>query len=153
MEQSPNERGKFKGGKGAIRGAIDSGSPFSSTNQPSTESRRLGQFKRKRGQDLARAILELGFQGMKDSALKKAASEYYNIPEEEITVEMMMLFRQTEKAIQKADTGAFNAVMDRAHGKPKEKVEMTGKDGKDLYTEKSDDELKTMLQKLSNKLG
>ena len=43
---------------------------------------------------------------------------------------------QIEKAM-KGDTSAFNAVLDRAWGKPLQAMEMTGKDGKDLIPELS----------------
>ena len=98
------------------------GVKFSKDNQPSGEAKSAGKIKKKKGMELAKAVLELSFKGMKNSALKKAAAEYYGIDESEITVEMMLLFRQAEKAIQKADTFAFNAVMDRAHGKPKQEL-------------------------------
>jgi hypothetical protein len=96
------------------------GKKFSKDNQPLPEAKSAGKMKKKKGMELAKAVLDLTFKGMKDSALKKAAAEYYGIDESEITVEMMLLFRQAEKAIQKADTLAFNAIMDRAHGKPKQ---------------------------------
>lgn len=98
---------------------------FSSTYQPSPQAKSAGLLKRKTGVELARAILQLSFEGAKDSPLKKAAAEYFNVSEEEITVEMMLLFRQAEKAVQKGDTRAFEAVMDRAHGKAKQAVDVT----------------------------
>lgn len=107
------------GGKGKLRGAKD-GVPFGVQKQPSPEAKRAGWLKKKKGQELAKAILELSFKGMKDSQLKKAASEYFGVNQKDLTVEMMLIFRQAEKAIQKADTNAFVAVMDRAHGKPKQ---------------------------------
>lgn len=96
------------------------GVKFSKENQPSGEAKSAGKMKKKKGMELAKAVLDLSFKGMKNSELKKAAAEYYGIDESEITVEMMLLFRQAEKAIQKADTHAFVALMDRAHGKPKQ---------------------------------
>lgn len=53
---------------------------------------------------------------------------------------------QIEKA-KKGDTSAFNAVLDRAWGKPLQGVEMTGKDGKDLFQEPSE-----RIRKLADKL-
>lgn len=118
---------KVKGGKGMM--GPDTGKKFSRKYQPSPEAKRLGHLKKKKGHELAQAIMDLAFKGMKNSELKKAASEYYGVPEKDITVEMMMLFRQVEKSIQKADTNAFNAVMNRAHGLPKQKQEITGEGG------------------------
>lgn len=97
--------------------------PFTDQDQPTGAQKSAGWLRRKRGQELAAAILNLAFKGAKNSELKKAAAEYYGVPEKEITVEQMMLFRQAEKAIQKADTAAFNAIMDRTHGKPPQPIE------------------------------
>jgi hypothetical protein len=110
----------------------DPKNPFSKEYQPSSEAKKKGWAKKKTAQELAKAVLELSFKGMKDSGLKKTAAEYFGIPEKVLTVEMMLLFRQAEKAIQKADTQAFNAIMDRAFGKPKEKVELGGANGAPL---------------------
>lgn len=103
------------------------GQRFDSNKQPSGAAKSAGWLRKKRGTELCKSILELAFKGAKNSEIKKAAAEYYNIPESEITVEMMMLFRQAEKAIQKADTHAFNAIMNRAHGLPKETIDITDK--------------------------
>lgn len=107
-------------GRGKING--NSGKKYSKEYQPSAERKKAGWLKWKRGQDLVKAILTTTFNGVKGSELRKMCSEYYNVPENKITVEMMLLFRQTEKAIQKADTPAFNAIMDRAHGKPSQNI-------------------------------
>jgi hypothetical protein len=100
---------------------------FSSTRQPTPQAKSNGLLKKKTGVELARAILQLSFEGAKDSPLKKAASDYFKISEQEITVEMMLMFRQAEKAVQKGDTRAFEAVMDRAFGKPKQDLHATVK--------------------------
>lgn len=112
----------------------DAPKPFSAENQPTPEQKKEGWLKKKRGPELAKAVLQLAFQGMKNSELKKQAAEYYGIEESELTVELMLLFRQAEKAIQKADTPAFNAVMDRSYGKPKEKLEHSGPDDGPIET-------------------
>lgn len=152
MEDQTSKEPRKTGAPVRMNGAKD-GVPFGiGQPDPSPEQKKAGWAKKKRGQELAKAVLELAFKGMKDSQLKKAAAEYFNVPEEEITVETMLLFRQAEKAIQKADTYAFNSVMDRAHGKPKEKVEHTGKNGSDLFADKSDSELKNILHQIMKKL-
>lgn len=122
------------GGKGKI--GPEDGKRYSKSYQPTSEAKRIGWLKKKRGQELAKAILELQFKGMKDSQLKKAASEYFGIAQKDLTVEMMIIFRQAEKAIQKADTQAATFIMDRSHGKPKEKIELkTPKVGLDFIEE------------------
>lgn len=105
---------------------------FSSENQPPPSVKSTGQLKRKRNADLAKAMLQLPFKGNLDGKLRKAISEYFGVKEKDITVEMMMTYRQIEKAIQKADTNAFNTIMDRAHGKVKQKHELTGENGSPL---------------------
>lgn len=95
---------------------------FSSQHQPSGKAKSDGKLARKRGIELAQAVLSLAFKGMKESTLKKAAADYYGIPQNRITVEMMLLFRQAEKAIQKADTNAFNSIMNRAFALPKQEI-------------------------------
>ncbi len=94
------------------------GPKYSKENQPSPEAKKAGWAKKRAGKLLSQFILEQGYKGLKDSALRKGMAEYFNVPEDKITVEMMMTFRQIEKAITKADTEAFKAIMDRAHGKP-----------------------------------
>jgi len=123
MENSGNERER--------RTDVGKGRPpkdkqFSSTNQPSAESKRRGQLKKKMAGDLAQAILHAAFVGAADEVLKKKMSEFFKVKEKHITVEMMMNFRQIQKAISKGDTTAFQAVMDRAYGKPKIMVENSG---------------------------
>lgn len=99
---------------------------FSSTNQPSTEARRRGKLKKKFAADLAQSILQMAFTGAVDGELKKKIALFFKVKEKDITIEMMMIFRQMEKAINRRDTMAFQAVMDRAYGKPKIMVENTG---------------------------
>jgi hypothetical protein len=110
----------------------DAPKPFSKKYQPTPEAKKAGWAKKKRGYELVRAVLELSFKGMKGSEIKQKASEYFGVPQKNLTVEMLLHFRQAEKAIQKADTQAYNAVMDRAFGKPKEKLEHSGADGKPI---------------------
>lgn len=124
MPETTNKPQK-KGGKGKLRGAKD-GVPFSKENQPSPESKKAGWAKKKSGQELAKAILELKFYGKTKSQIGKQAAEYFGVPEEEITIEQIMIFRQAEKAIQEGDTQAFKVVLDRAHGAPKQEIENTG---------------------------
>lgn len=96
--------------------------PFSAENQPSPNAKSEGWRKRRRAQELVQAVLDLNFKGMQGSELKKKAAEYFCIPVDEITVEMMIIFRQAELAIQKADTKAADFIMDRAFGKPKQET-------------------------------
>jgi hypothetical protein len=126
------------------------GKKFSKQYQPSGQAKAAGKLAKKRGHELAQAVLQVAFKGMKNSELKKMAAEYFGVDESEITVETMLLFRQAEKAIQKADTNAFNAIMNRAFGLPKQKTELTGEGGKDLIPSVS--LTSKQIQKLVDKL-
>ncbi len=94
--------------------------PFTKENQPAPELKKEGWAKKKRAQDLVKAILDLQFKGKENSELKAQAAAYFGVPVAEITIEMMIVFRQAEAAIQKGDTQAANFIMDRAFGKPKQ---------------------------------
>lgn len=131
--QKTSEKPAKRPGKGG-NVLPDTPKPFTPDNQPTPEQKKAGWLKKKRAQDLAKAVLEMKFVGSKDGGLKKEVAEFFGISEEEITVEIMMLFRQAEKAIKKFDTPAFNAVMDRAFGKPKEKLEHSGPDDGPIET-------------------
>lgn len=106
---------------------------FTSDNQPPKENKIKGMLKKKQSIDLAKAILALPFKGPVDGKIKPLLAEYFGIKKDkDITNEMMLFFRQIEKAIQKSDTTAFVAVMDRAHGKPSQQVQVTDPEGHPL---------------------
>lgn len=110
---------------------LQNGVKFTPENQPPPENKSAGILRKKAGKELAKAVLELAFKGMANSDLKQLAAAYFGIEDpEQVTVEMMLIFRQAEKAIQKADTAAFKAVMERAHGLPTQQI--TGPDDKDI---------------------
>lgn len=107
---------------------------FSSSYQPSTKSKKDGKLKKKRAAELVKAILDQPYKGKADSQMKEEAARYFGIPVKEITNEVMMIFRQLEKAIAKYDTNAFYAIMNRAFGQPPAKTEVTGQDGGPIAT-------------------
>lgn len=90
---------------------------FTSEKQPSPENKKKGQ----KQYWALRRLLELStgqkFTGS-TKEYRKATADYFNIPEDEVTISMIMDFRQIEKSIKKADTTAYKAVKDRAFGKP-----------------------------------
>lgn len=96
---------------------------FSETNQPTGVVKSIGWAKRRTGLELVKYALETNFKGKAGSELKKASAQYFGISEDDITVEMMLIFRQIEKAISESDTPAFKAVMERAFGMPKQQIE------------------------------
>jgi hypothetical protein len=91
---------------------------FTPENQPSPEAKSEGA---RRHWALKRLLSLSTGQKFEGSAkdYRDAAARYFQIEPEEVTVKMLMEFRQIEKAILKGDTQAFTAVMDRAFGKPK----------------------------------
>lgn len=119
-----------KGGKSSFRGKED-GIPFSKENQPTPQQKREGWAKRKRGAELVKHILEQKFVGAKDGLLKKEIAQYFGCPESEITNEMAMTFRQVQKSLSKVDTQAYNSVMNRGYGMPKQQTDITS-DGKEI---------------------
>lgn len=97
-----------------------------SKKQPTPEQKKAGWDKKKKGAELVKHILEQKFTGAKDGQLKAEIAMYFNCPESEITVEMAMIFRQAQKALSKADTPAFKAVIERGYGQPKQEIEHSG---------------------------
>lgn len=100
---------------------------FTADNQPDPEAKRRGLMKRMTGRKLIQAILEQEFIGEQPDFRKRVA-DYFKLDVEDVTNEMMLLFCQIIKAAEKADTQAFEAIMSRAYGKPKEDITITSKD-------------------------
>lgn len=97
--------------------------PFSSTNQPSPEAKKKGWAKRRILKDLLDFSASGTFSNSKVN-YPKLVADYFGIDVADVTVRMIMDYRQIEKAVLKADTTAYVAVCDRADGKPKQKVEL-----------------------------
>lgn len=99
---------------------------FSKTNQPKPKAKSLGWDKKRKGQELVRAILALKFKGKKDSEISKQVAEMFNVPVGSLTVEMMGNFRQAEKMITQADTLAYKALREAAGLTNKTEIELSG---------------------------
>lgn len=113
---------------------------FSKDRQPPGKNKSEGKLIKKRGAELAMAVLNLTFKGLaenakgeKTSELKKMAADYFGIPQNKITVELMLHLRQAEKGIKKSDTIAYTALMNRAFGLPKQDLGFTDTDGNDIF--------------------
>lgn len=105
-------------GKNSIR-PHHSPKPFTSENQPSPEAKRAGQRRYWALKELLNLPAGRAFkEGGKDYV--KACAEWFGIEIEEVTVKLLMEFRQVEKAVKKSDTNAFKAIQDRAFGKPRQ---------------------------------
>jgi hypothetical protein len=113
-------------GKGAITGADGVKTRFTKDRQPSSEAKRKGWSKKKQLKDLLGIVTGAKFEGSAKD-YRKLAANFFGIREEDVTVKMVMDFRQIEKAILKGDTGAYNAINDRAYGKAP--IAINGGDG------------------------
>lgn len=101
---------------------------FGRQSQPSGAAKSLGWWKKRQGRKMIKALLQLKFEGdVPDPAnpgklipnpIKRQAANYFGVPQELITVEMIMAMRQVGLAVQKGDTQAFDAVWNKAYGKP-----------------------------------
>lgn len=119
-EEDNVENTPKKTGKGAMNG-IQTGPGFTSENQPSPEAKKEGMRRAKSTRDLLNRIVGEIPGTSKDYVHLTAA--FFNIEADEVTVRMIMDFRQAEKAI-KGNTQAYKVVTDRAFGRPApEKVE------------------------------
>lgn len=97
--------------------------PFTAENQPTSEAKKKGWARRKALKELVEFTMKGKIAGSTKDYPHMTA-QFYGIPVEEVSIRMIMEYRQIEKAILKADTGAFNAVMDRALGKSKQAIEL-----------------------------
>lgn len=87
--------------------------------QPTSEQKRAGWLKKKRGAELVKAALELTFCKTEAGKEKrKQLSEFFGIPESKLTYELALILGQTKKAILEEDTRAATYVHERGFGKP-----------------------------------
>lgn len=99
---------------------------FTSENQPSNEAKSRGHLKSLRGAQLVQAVLKQMFKNKhKDKELEKIMKEaaaYFQLPEKELTMELMLVYGQAKKAVVEGHTPAFTALMDRGFGKPPQRM-------------------------------
>jgi hypothetical protein len=96
---------------------------FTKDRQPSPSAKSEGWAKKRKGAELAKAIMAINMGGISESPAIKAAAAFFGISENDINVEMLMHFQQARKAIEQGDTHAYDALMRRAYGSPKETIE------------------------------
>ena len=97
----------------------NTGVKFSSTYQASPEAKSKGLLKRRIFKELMDQPL---IKNDQNSKLIELAASYLQIPEDQITWPDIMHVAQIRKAVRKADTFAYVAVMDRIAGKPASKM-------------------------------
>ena len=77
-----------------------------------------------------RSIIETNIETPED--LKKWLGKWKAHLPSSIRVEDMMVWMQVKKAISEQDTAAFKILMEMVYGKPKQGMELSGKDGKPI---------------------
>src|SRR6188768_246613 len=95
--ETPKKSGK---GKGMIKGN-NGGIPFGDPRNPSPSgaAKSAGWARKRTGMELAKAILALTFNDVPiQPFLKQRVAEFYNISEEDVTVESVLHFQQIKKA-------------------------------------------------------
>lgn len=101
---------------------VSKGTQFTSENQPSPEAKSNGKRKKRILRDLANAVVT----GERlERAREIAEALGLDLEDDEFTFDIVLTMRQAEKALAKGDTSAYNAVMDRLIGKPKQAVDLT----------------------------
>ena len=98
------------------------GKGFTSENQPTTDAKIRGKKKAALLKNVAKQLVG---GGVKEALIPLA--EYLEIDIDSIDLEMAMHMKQMELALKKGDTVAYNSVMNRLLGKPKEDVTVTNK--------------------------
>ncbi len=123
---------------------------FTAERQPETEARKKGWLKRKKAKDLVKEIMSLDFVGA-NPEFRENMARYFGVEPEELSVEGALVMAQLAPAINKGDTAAFNSIMDRAYGKPKE--DRIAAANPLQMADKTDDELEALLKQTLKKLN
>lgn len=95
------------------------GKKFSKDYQPDPKKVSEGVKRHYAIRDMLSLVTGEKFEGS-TKVYRDLCAVYFGIKPEDVTVRMVMDFRQIEKGILKGDTRAYEAVMNRAYGKPRE---------------------------------
>lgn len=108
------------------------GKPFGKDNQPSGAAKSAGRMKAKRNRELMQYILSRSWKANRmNREFHDKIIEMTGLTEQELddlTYEGMLYLAQTIKAIKQGDTQAANLILERAFGKPIQKLEFEGSD-------------------------
>ena len=122
----------------------DTGKKFNKDYQPDPERVKEGKAKKKLLKDILNTPLD--GNGVHAKMIKLAAAYLQKDPSE-ITLAEIMHFRITQKAIQKQDVFAYQAVQDRAFGKPESKTTLAN-DENNPITPLSGDQVDRLLTEI-----
>ena len=122
----------------------ETGVPFSADNQPPGELKSKGHQKKKLLKDILSAALDPNGEHAK---MIVACAAYMEKEPTEITLADLMHFRIAQKAVQKQDVFAYQAVMDRAFGKPENKTTLAN-DENNPITPLSSDQVNNLLTEI-----
>lgn len=103
----------------------DKGVKFSKDNQPSGEAKKAGKRRAKALKDVCSQLVT----GKSKEALESLA-KYLGLEVDEIDIELALHLKQIQKALNEGDTKAYNSVMDRLKGRPKQEIDHTTKGDK-----------------------
>lgn len=102
---------------------------FSKENQPSSEAKSNGHKRKALLKDISQQFIS----GDSKEALKELA-QYLGIDVDNIDLETAMHLKQMERALKNGDTKAYNAIMDRILGKPKQTLDLNTDNVKPIIT-------------------
>lgn len=108
---------KIEGGKGKMNPST--GKKFSKDYQPDPKKISEGVKRHFALRDMLNLVTGQKFDGS-TKVYRDLCAAYLGIDKKDVTVRMIMDFRQIEKAILKGDTLAYKVIMDRSFGKPRE---------------------------------
>lgn len=145
---SPNIPRKIKGGKGMMNGK-ETGIAFSSDYQPSNEVKKAGHQKKKLLKDILTTPLSSSPEWDKWIEL---TALYLQKDKAEISISDVMDYRIAQKAIQKQDVFAYQAVKDRAFGKPENKTTLAN-DAENPITPLQPDQVSVFLAEIRKSKG
>lgn len=118
--------GKKRGNVRRIgKGVPPPGKKFSRDNQPSAQAKKDGWERRKKGMALVRTILSLTMTGETSKTIRRRCADFFGIPEQDLTVEDLLHFKQAERAIKSGDTNAYKALLDKS-GNFKTELSLSG---------------------------
>ena len=127
------------GGKGKITGS--DGNTFSSENQPAHRGRKPKVFS-----ELAAEYKERGIEKATPEAVKEAFEYLFALPDDEIQgisngikpdYPVLIVICAKQMTDKRTMGKVLETMLDRAHGKPKQAMEHTGKDGETLIPQQT----------------